>query len=55
MTDITLPALERAWVTTLIVSSVLIATFAVFGMWEHSAYKQELTRALGLDIWNAPI
>jgi hypothetical protein len=55
MTDIALFAFERAWLTTVVVVSLLMVTFVLFGLWESSAYKHELATALGLDAWNAPI
>ncbi len=55
MTDIALFAFARAWLTTLIATSLLTAMLAGFRIWQSSACEQELATVLGLDIWNAPI
>src|SRR5262245_18009072 len=47
MTDMALSAFARAWVTTLIASSLLIAALVVFGMWGSSVYSRSWRRCLG--------
>jgi len=50
MTDTAFSALVRAWATTVIAMSLLVAARALASAWDSSIYLQGLQEALKLDV-----
>jgi hypothetical protein len=50
MTDTAFCALIRAWATTLIATSLLVAALALASAWDSSIYLQGLQDAFRLDL-----
>jgi len=50
MTDTAFSALVRAWATTVIAMSLLLAALALASAWDSSIYLQGLQDALKLDV-----
>jgi hypothetical protein len=50
VTDTAFSALVRAWATTVIAMSLLVAALALASAWDSSIYLQGLQDALKLDV-----
>ena len=54
MIDLSLSALIRAWITTMIASGLLLVALALAQFWNNDAYKQGLRQALHITAEEPP-
>ncbi len=54
MVDLSLSALIKAWITTMIASGLLLVTLALAQFWNNAGYVQGLRQALQITVEEPP-